>query len=118
MIVMLGDLGTTLLPFEVDLTVALKTGTTNLDGYIEENLATSVTFKGVILPMSTFTPTDLGTHDEKHSILYVRMSQENYPSLSNEDIVTDGNENEWKIIREADYEAVGEVKLFFVQKMV
>jgi len=115
---MLGDLGTTLMPFEVDLTVTLKTGTTNLDGYIEENLAASVSFKGVILPMSTFVATDLGKHEEKHSILYVRTSQENCPALSNEDIVTDSNGNEWKIVREADYEVVGEVKLFFVQKMV
>lgn len=112
-----GDLGRYLRPFETDLTVELKTGVSEDDGYVTEDLATSVEFKGAIIPISTFMMTKLGVHDKGDSILYVRMSQEDYPALSAEDIVTDANANKWKITREADYDHVGDIKLFFVMRV-
>ena len=114
---MLGDIGDILTSFEVDLTIKLKTGTTMTDGYAEEDFATSVSFKGVILPMSTFVASQPGMREKGDSILYVRLSQENCPAISIEDIVTDSNGNEWKVTREGDYEAMGTIKLFFVQKV-
>ena len=113
----LGDLGAYLLPFEVTLTVKRKTGVTNTDGYITPTLAASETFKGVILPITHWISMELGVHERGDSILYVRMSQDNYPSLSIEDIVTDSGGNQWKIIRDSDYENVGNVTLFTVQKL-
>ncbi len=115
---MLGDIGDVLTSFEVDLTVELKTGTAMTDGYAEETLATAVSFKGVILPMSTFIATQPGMHEKGDSILYVRMSQEDYPVLSIEDVVTGPNGAQWKISSEADYEDMGEIKLFFVKKVL
>jgi len=113
----LGDLGQYLKTFETTLTVKRKTGVILTNGYAEESLAASETFRGCILPRYYFTSMDLGVHDKGNSILYVRLTQANCPDLSIEDIVTDGNGIEWKIIQEFDYESYGKVKLFEIQRI-
>jgi len=111
------DFGEITQGFEQTLTYRPKSGSTVVDGYVEENFDDDKSFKGVIVPKRAYTALEQGIQIDADSFLIVRLNQPKNPVLKIDDIVIDESGIEWKITADMDYGLHAKANVFGIVKV-
>jgi len=122
----IGDLGNYFTPFEEELILIQVTDkSVDEEGYLTQNKAADIEFKGIISPHQSarsfetqFDDSKLGSKWTGDAVLYVRLGQCNLPEIKIEDFVYEKNTSiKWKVIKAMDYSQSGNVRIYELVKV-